>query len=84
MSEVISTFIIMATIATTPIWGGLILGGITLLFNKPKNYRTGKDIVNIQKMLNQKGYHLAIDGVYGSRTQAAYADYCRGERREKI
>ena len=36
---------------------------------------TGTDVTDLQKMLNQNGYNLEEDGIYGSNTQAAVKDY---------
>lgn len=35
----------------------------------------GDDVTNLQKMLNQNGYNLSEDGVFGSRTASAVRDY---------
>lgn len=35
----------------------------------------GDDVTDLQKRLNQDGYNLAEDGIYGSNTQAAVKDY---------
>lgn len=35
----------------------------------------GDDVTDLQKRLNQDGYNLAVDGIYGSNTQAAVKDY---------
>ena len=36
---------------------------------------TGTDVTDLQKKLNQNGYQLEEDGIYGSNTQAAVKDY---------
>ena len=36
---------------------------------------TGGDVKQLQKLLNQEGYSLAEDGIYGKNTQAAVKDY---------
>ena len=35
----------------------------------------GSDVKTLQDMLNSKGYNLAVDGIFGSKTQAAVKDY---------
>ena len=35
----------------------------------------GSDVTELQKLLNNNGYSLDVDGVYGSKTQAAVKDY---------
>jgi peptidoglycan hydrolase-like protein with peptidoglycan-binding domain len=35
----------------------------------------GSDVTELQKLLNQNGYNLSADGIYGSKTQAAVKDY---------
>lgn len=35
----------------------------------------GSDVTELQKLLNQNGYSLAEDGVFGDKTQAAVKDY---------
>ena len=35
----------------------------------------GSDVTELQKLLNQNGYSLAEDGVFGSKTQSAVKDY---------
>lgn len=35
----------------------------------------GNDVTELQKLLNQNGYKLDTDGVFGSKTQAAVKDY---------
>lgn len=35
----------------------------------------GSDVTELQKLLNQNGYNLEEDGVYGPRTEAAFNDY---------
>lgn len=37
----------------------------------------GDDVKKLQQTLNQNGYSLAIDGVYGNNTMAAVRDYQR-------
>lgn len=36
---------------------------------------TGDDVKTLQTLLNQKGYSLDVDGIYGKKTQAAVKDY---------
>lgn len=35
----------------------------------------GSDVTELQKLLNNNGYNLTVDGIYGSNTQAAVKDY---------
>lgn len=35
----------------------------------------GSDVTELQKLLNQNGYNMEEDGVYGPRTEAAFNDY---------
>ena len=35
----------------------------------------GSDVTELQKLLNQNGYQLDTDGIFGSKTQAAVMDY---------
>ena len=35
----------------------------------------GEDVKTLQEMLNSSGYSLDVDGVFGSKTQAAVKDY---------
>ena len=35
----------------------------------------GNDVTELQKLLNQNGYNLSVDGDFGSKTQAAVKDY---------
>lgn len=35
----------------------------------------GSDVKTLQQMLNSKGYSLDVDGIFGSKTQAAVKDY---------
>ena len=35
----------------------------------------GSDVTELQKLLNNNGYSLDVDGVYGAKTQAAVKDY---------
>lgn len=35
----------------------------------------GSDVTELQKLLNQNGYNLQVDGIYGKNTQAAVRDY---------
>lgn len=36
---------------------------------------TGDDVKELQTILNQKGYKLDVDGIFGQKTQAAVKDY---------
>lgn len=36
---------------------------------------TGDDVKDLQNILNQKGYKLDVDGIFGKKTQAAVKDY---------
>lgn len=40
-----------------------------------RNGSTGDDVRRLQESLNQQGYNLAVDGIFGSNTQAAVRDY---------
>ena len=35
----------------------------------------GSDVTELQKLLNNNGYNLTVDGIYGANTQAAVKDY---------
>lgn len=35
----------------------------------------GSDVTELQKLLNNNGYNLSVDGVFGANTQAAVKDY---------
>lgn len=35
----------------------------------------GSDVTELQKLLNQKGYNLSTDGIFGDKTQQAVKDY---------
>ena len=35
----------------------------------------GSDVRTLQEMLNQNGYNLSVDGIFGSKTQQAVRDY---------
>ena len=35
----------------------------------------GSDVTELQKLLNNNGYNLAVDGIFGSKTLAAVQDY---------
>lgn len=35
----------------------------------------GSDVTELQKLLNKNGYNLSVDGIFGSKTQAAVKDY---------
>ena len=35
----------------------------------------GSDVTELQKLLNDNGYDLEVDGVFGDKTQAAVKDY---------
>lgn len=36
---------------------------------------SGSSVTELQKLLNNNGYNLSVDGVFGSKTQAAVKDY---------
>lgn len=38
---------------------------------------SGNDVTELQKILNQKGYGLSVDGIFGQKTLSAVADYQR-------
>ena len=42
-----------------------------------KKGSSGSSVSELQKLLNQNGYSLDVDGVFGSKTQAAVRDYQR-------
>ena len=44
-------------------------------YNQVSYGSTGKAVTELQKMLNQNGYSLDVDGNFGSKTQAAVKDY---------
>ena len=44
-------------------------------YNQVSYGSTGSDVTELQKMLNQNGYNLDVDGNFGSKTQAAVKDY---------
>ena len=35
----------------------------------------GDDVRQLQQLLNQRGYGLDVDGIFGSRTQSAVRDW---------
>lgn len=35
----------------------------------------GDEVINLQNMLNQQGYNLTVDGIFGAQTQAAVKQY---------
>ena len=37
----------------------------------------GDDVKKLQESLNQQGYSLSVDGIFGSQTQQAVQDYQR-------
>lgn len=44
-------------------------------YNQVSYGSKGSDVTELQKLLNQNGYNLDPDGVFGSKTQAAVKDY---------
>lgn len=44
-------------------------------YNQISYGSTGSDVTELQKLLNQNGYSLDVDGIFGSKTQAAVKDY---------
>ena len=40
-----------------------------------QNGSENSDVKDLQKILNSKGYNLEVDGVFGSKTEAAVRDY---------
>lgn len=44
-------------------------------YNQVSYGSQGSDVTELQKLLNQNGYKLAVDGQFGSNTQAAVQDY---------
>ena len=48
-----------------------------MAYSQIKKGSTGSSVEELQRLLNQNGYSLAEDGVFGSETQAAVRDYQR-------
>lgn len=46
-------------------------------YSQVKKGSKGSSVEELQKLLNQNGYSLSVDGVFGSNTQAAVRDYQR-------
>ena len=44
-------------------------------YNQVSYGSKGSDVTELQKLLNQNGYQLDVDGVFGDNTQAAVKDY---------
>jgi peptidoglycan hydrolase-like protein with peptidoglycan-binding domain len=44
-------------------------------YNQVSYGSKGSTVTELQKLLNQNGYNLAVDGQFGSKTQAAVKDY---------
>ena len=44
-------------------------------YNQIRYGSSGDDVTNLQKLLNQSGYNLDVDGKFGPKTQAAVKDY---------
>ena len=44
-------------------------------YNQVSYGSKGSDVTELQKLLNNNGYNLEVDGVFGSNTQAAVKDY---------
>ena len=44
-------------------------------YNQVSYGSKGSDVTELQKLLNQNGYSLDTDGIYGTKTQAAVKDY---------
>ena len=44
-------------------------------YNQVSYGSKGSDVTELQKLLNQNGYSLDADGIYGTKTQAAVKDY---------
>ena len=44
-------------------------------YRQVKNGSRGEDVKTLQKLLNQRGYSLAEDGVFGKNTESAVRDY---------
>ena len=44
-------------------------------YNQVSYGSKGSDVTELQKLLNQNGYTLDTDGIFGSKTQAAVKDY---------
>lgn len=44
-------------------------------YNQVSYGSKGSDVTELQKLLNNNGYNLSVDGAFGSQTQAAVKDY---------
>ncbi len=44
-------------------------------YSQIKKGAKGSSVSNLQSILNKKGYSLQVDGIFGSKTQAAVRDY---------
>lgn len=44
-------------------------------YNQVSYGSRGSDVTELQKLLNKNGYNLSVDGIFGSKTQAAVKDY---------
>ena len=44
-------------------------------YNQVSYGSQGSDVTELQKLLNKNGYNLSVDGIFGSKTQAAVKDY---------
>ncbi len=46
-----------------------------MAYSKVSYGSKGSDVSTLQKKLNENGYHLSVDGVFGTETQKAVRDY---------
>ena len=44
-------------------------------YNQVSYGSKGSDVTELQKLLNNNGYSLSVDGIFGAKTQAAVKDY---------
>jgi peptidoglycan hydrolase-like protein with peptidoglycan-binding domain len=44
-------------------------------YNQISYGSSGSTVTELQKLLNQNGYNIAVDGIFGANTQAAVKDY---------
>lgn len=48
---------------------------MAITYSQVKKGAQGSSVSELQKLLNQNGYSLEVDGIFGSNTQAAVRDY---------
>lgn len=51
------------------------MGEYIMKYSQVKYGSSGNDVKTLQELLNSNGYSLDVDGVFGSKTQAAVKDY---------